>query len=317
MDDAAFKKLFSDLRMIRLLLRRHVPEWADRIAYRTFQPLPTELVDEQLRRRYPDMTWRARTTDGATELLLLLEFQSRPERHMGLRTTAYSCLAAQSLLQQDRELGRGDRALAVVALVLHHGERRWNAATSLSDLFRDSAPDTYRVVGRMPGDSRPTGPEDLPRVVLGLSGVTTAEQMRAALTVLLPLVETCEDEDFDRFMARSVKAMLRSKGISSQQLEEAMTMGTVVTEFQRSLDDIRQEGLERGLEQGREQGREQGIEQGQVAVLVQLVARKFGQGTAEEVRRLIEGRPGRDRIAQVAAAILDCDTPEEFVARLR
>ena len=93
-------------------------------------------------------------------------------------------------------------------------------------------------------------------------------------------------------------------------------MGTVVTEFQRSLDDIRQEGLERGLEQGREQGREQGIEQGQVAVLVQLIARKFGQRTAEEVRRLIEGRPGRDRIAQVAAAILDCDTPEEFVARV-
>ena len=102
-------------------------------------------------------------------------------------------------------------------------------------------------------------------------------------------------------------------------------MGTVVTEFQRSLDEIRQEGIEQGreqgIEQGREQGieqgREQGIEQGQVAVLVQLVARKFGEGTAEEVRRLIVGRPGRDRSAWVAAAILDCDTPEEFLARVR
>ena len=82
-------------------------------------------------------------------------------------------------------------------------------------------------------------------------------------------------------------------------------MGTVVAEFQRSLDEIRQEGIE------------QGREQGQVAVLVQLVARKFGQGTAEEVRRLIARRPGRDRIAWVAAAILDCDTPEDFVARVR
>ncbi|MCY3807963.1 MAG: Rpn family recombination-promoting nuclease/putative transposase [Gemmatimonadetes bacterium] len=309
MDDAAFKKLFSDPRMIGFLIHRHLPEWADRVDYATLRPLPTELIDEQLRRRYPDTTWRVRTTDGATELLLLLEFQSRPERHMALRTTVYSCLAAQSLLQQDRELGRGDRALAVVALVLHHGDRRWNAAKSLSDLFKDSAPSAYRVVDRMPPTAQPTGPEDLPRLVLGLSGVTKAEQMRAALTVLLPLVETCEDEDFDRFMARSVKAMLRSKGISSQQLEEAMTMGTVVTEFQRSLNEIRQEGLE--------QGREQGIEQGQAAVLVQLIARKFGQGTAEEVRRLIEGRPGRDRIAQVAAAILDCDTPEGFEARVR
>ena len=183
----------------------------------------------------------------------------------------------------------------------------------------------------------PTSPQDLPRVGLGFSGVTTAVQMRPALTVLRELVEACEDGDFDRFVAWWVKAMLRSKGFSNQQLEEAMTMGTVVTEFQRSLDEIRQQGVaqgreqgvaqgrEQGIEQGREQGREQGIEQGreqgieqgQVAVLVQLVERKFGQGTAEEVRRLIVGRPGRDRIAWVAAAILERDTPEEFLARVR
>ena len=274
------------------------PRWID---YRTLQPLPTELIDEQLRRRYPDMTWRVRTTDGTTDLILLLEFQGRPERHMALRTTAYSCLATQSLIQHDKELGHGDRELAVVALVLHHGDRSWNAATRLSDLFRDSAPDAYRVVGRMPGDAQPTDPQDLPQVVLGLSGVRTAAQMRAALTVLRQLVEACEDGDFDRFMARSVKAMLRSKGFSNRQLAEAMTMSTVVTEFQRSLEEIKQEG----------------IEQGQVAVLVQQIARKFGEGTADEVQRLLVGGPGRERIAWVAAAILDCDTPEDFLARVR
>ncbi len=292
MDDAAFKKLFSDARMIGLLIRRHVPEWADRIDYRTLQPLPTELVDERLRRRYSDMAWRVRTTDGSTDLVLVMEFQGRPERHMALRTTIYGCLAAQSLIQRDKELGRGDRELAVVALVLHHGDRRWNAATRLSDLFRDSAPDTYRAVGRLLPDAQVTDPLDLPQVVIGLSGVKTAAQMRAALKVLLPLVEAFGDEGFDRFMARSVKAMLRSKGFSNRQLEEAMTMSTVVTEFQRSLDDIRQEGREE--------------------VLVQQIARKFGKRTAEEVRRSILGSLGRDRIALVAAAILDCETREEF-----
>ena len=49
----------------------------------------------------------------------------------------------------------------------------------------------------------------------------------------------------------------------------------------------------------------------------QLIARKFGQGTAEEVQRLIVGGRGRERIAWAAAAILDCDTPEEFLARVR
>jgi len=309
MDDAAFKKFFSDPRMIELLIRRHVPEWADSIDYETLQPLPTELIDEKLRRRYPDTAWRVRTTDGSTDLVLLLEFQGRPERHMALRTTIYCCLAVQSLFQSDRELGRGEREVAAVALVLHHGDRRWNAATRLSDLFRHSAPDAYRVVSRLPRDARPTDPQDLPQAVLALSGVKTAAQMRAVLTILGPLVEACEDNDFNRFMARSVTAMLRSKGFPTRQLEEAMTMGTVVTEFQRSLDQIRQEG--------RVEGREEGREEGQLAVLVQLITRKFGQGTAEEAQRSIVGSPGRDRVAWVTAAILDCDKAEDFLARLR
>ena len=296
-DDPAFKKLFSDPRMIELLIRRHVPEWADSIDYETLQPLPTELIDEKLRRRYPDTAWRVRTTDGSTDLVLLLEFQGRPERHMALRTTIYSCLAVQSLLQSDKELGRGERELAVVALVLHHGERRWNAATRLSDLFRDSAPDTYRVVSRMPPEAQPTDPQDLPQAVLALSGVKTVVQMQAVLTVLRPLVEACDDSDFNRFMARSVKATLVSKGFSTRQLEEAMTMGTVVTEFQRSWDEVRQ--------------------MGRVEVLVQQIALKFGQRTAEEAQRFLDEDPGGDRIAWAADAILDCDKPEDFMAGLR
>ena len=194
MDDAAFKKLFSTPRMIELLIRRHVPEWADRVDYRTLQPLPTELIDDQLRRRYPDTSWRVRTKDGTTDLVLLLEFQGRPERHMALRTTIYCCLAVQSLILHDKEVRRGERQLAVVALVLHHGGRRWNAATQLSDLFRDSAPDAYRVVGLMPSEAQSTDPEDLPQAVLALSGVKTAAQMRAVLTILGPLVEACEEK---------------------------------------------------------------------------------------------------------------------------
>ena len=93
MDDPAFKKLFSHPRMIELLIRRHVPEWHREIEYSSLERLPTELIDERLRRRYPDMIWRARTIDGTTDLVLLLELQGRPERHMVLRTTTYSVLA--------------------------------------------------------------------------------------------------------------------------------------------------------------------------------------------------------------------------------
>ena len=121
MDDAAFKKLFSHPRMIEFLIRRHVPEWDGKIAYSTLERLPAELIDERLRRRYPDMMWRARTIDRTTDLVLLLELQGRPERHMVLRTTTYNVLAVQELIEHDKQLQRGERQLAVESLVLHHG----------------------------------------------------------------------------------------------------------------------------------------------------------------------------------------------------
>ncbi len=301
MDDAAFKKLFSHPRMIELLIRRQVPAWDGKIEYSTLERLPTELIDERLRRRYPDMMWRARTIDGTTDLVLLLELQGRPERHMVLRTTTYNILAVQELIEHDKELRRGERQLAVESLVLHHGDRQWNAPTRLCDLFLNSAPDTYRVVERLPPDAPPQGPPDLPQMILGLAGVASATVMRKQLAVVRRVVAGCGDEDFDRFMARGVRAMLRSKGFDSDRLEEAMTMGTIVTEFQRSLDDIRQEGMEVG----------------QMRVLRDQAARKFGRGTAEELARLLAEVHDGEQISRVAAAVVDCDAPDDFLARVR
>ena len=49
------------------------------------------------------------------------------------------------------------------SLVLHHGDRKWNAPTRLRDLFLNSAPDTYRLVERLPPHAPPQGPLDLPQ----------------------------------------------------------------------------------------------------------------------------------------------------------
>lgn len=86
-------------------------------------------------------------------------------------------------------------------------------------------------------------------------------------------------------------------------------MQTVVTAFERSLDEIRQEG--------RKQGREQGIELGRVNFLRELAARKFGSEVAEDLVKLFDRTPGPDRVARAAEALLDCDAPEDFLARVR
>ena len=138
-------------------------------------------------------------------------------------------------------------------------------------------------------------------MILGFAGVVSATVMTRQLAVLEPLVDGCGDEDFDRFMAGGTKAMLRSKGFESDRLKEAMTMGAVVTEFQRSLDDIRQRGMEAG----------------QMRVLRQQAAHKFGRRTAEELARLLAQIHDGEEISRIAAAVVDCDAPDDFLARVR
>ena len=62
--------------------------------------------------------------------------------------------------------------------------------------------------------------------------------MRSELPEPRRVIEKCGDEDFDKFMAGTVKEVLLSEGYTSRQLEEAMTMGTVQTAFQRGLEEM-------------------------------------------------------------------------------
>ena len=204
-------------------------------------------------------------------------------------------------------------ALAVACIVLYHDDRPWNAPKSLRDLFEDVAPDTYHLVERRTPDAPPPTVLDLPQVALGLAGTSAVRRMRVELPVLLRLVKACGDEDFERYMARTVRAMLRSRGIHSEELEGAMSMDTVAAAFRRSLEEYKQECREEGMQQGMRQGREQG----QARILRELAARKFGPESAEEVLRQLTGAPDPVTIARISEAILDCDGAEEFLACVR
>lgn len=117
-------------------------------------------------------------------------------------------------------------------------------------------------------------------------------------------------------MARAVRAMLISKGIHGEELERATSMDTVAVAFQRSLEEIRQEGRDEGRRQGRERGIRQGLAR-QVELLHQLTVRKFGPETAAEVSRLLAADPDPESIVRIAECILDCDAAEEFLACVR
>ena len=95
------------------------------------------------------------------------------------------------------------------SLVLHHGDRRWNAPTRLRDLFHDSAPDTYQVVSRKPPDALPPTPLALPQIQLGRASVLRELAARkfgpAVAEDLVRLLDRTPDPDR---VARATEALL-------------------------------------------------------------------------------------------------------------
>ena len=84
-------------------------------------------------------------------------------------------------------------------------------------------------------------------------------------------------------------------------------------------EQARRDGIREGLEQGLEQGREQGLERGRAegrALVGRLATRKFGARTAEQLSRVLEDIADPERLAEVADAIVDCDSDAELFARV-
>ena len=310
MHDPFLKSIFADQRMVAILIRHHAREWADEIDFATLREEPNELVaGRTLERRYPDLIWSAETLDGG-RVLFLIEFQRTVEPLMALRTTTYTALALEGVAKAEGP-SAADRLPEFVCLVLYHGERPWNAPDRVADLFERSDPGEYRLVSwaetaEESGESR----RDLAALVLGLARSVSARDMAARVWALRAAVNGHGDEDLDEFLFEGTHTILRLRGYKEvlTQLREK-TMDEMAEKFQRSLDDLVQEGKREGIEQGARRGRTQ--------VLRRQAARRFGEDTAAHLSTLLDELADPKRIDEVTDALIECGTGEEFIERVR
>ena len=301
MHDPFLKSVFSDRRMIEVLIQDHVREWTDELDLSTLREQSSQLISKKtLQRRHPDMIWSADTIDGR-RVIFLMEFQRTAERLMALRTTTYAALTLEGIVA-DQGIRAADPLPEFVYLVLYHGEGPWSAPVNVAHLFQRSDPGQYRLVSWGDGGGDGQSRDDLAALVLGLARSLSAEDMAAQLSALRFAVEERGDADLDAFMVERVDTMLtlRKYPEGLQQLG-AKTMAEMVDRFQRSLDELVQKGAR----------------QGQALVLRRLIARKFGDDTAGQLSRLLDELTGMDSIDRVTDALLECGTGEEFIERVR
>ena len=112
------------------------------IDWDTLRPEATELVDEVLDRRFPDLRFTAQLAGRDVQLNLVFEHQSDTDRWMPRRFLCHMGAIWNTAAKADEEA----KAPLVVNVVLHNGQRPWSAPLDLwsvidgGDLFLAHAP---------------------------------------------------------------------------------------------------------------------------------------------------------------------------------
>ena len=98
-----------------------------------------------------------------------------------------------------------------------------------------------------------------------------------------------------------------------QDLTEGETMWEKITEMR---EQIHRDGIRKGRAQGLQQGLERGRAEERRALVGRLATRKFGAPAAERVSQVLEDIADPERLAEIADAIIDCDSDAELLARM-
>ena len=247
--------------MERGLMRILMPDAAETIG--EILPLPTELVPGAARSLRTDSAWLLHDHDGAPLCIVLVEHQSRVDRAMPERVTAY-CVGLRELSGKRRP---GAPPLDILPFVVSTARGHWSVPTATepsglpevysnyarfsfgynvldvgrrSDLDDSDEPAALFLRIRWMAAKRNLSPGDrrrLTRLALGLDNLLAGDQYSVLRKVLMASVADGLDPE-------TLRRIERGNGMSPM------------------LQSFREEGREQGLEEGREQGREQGLEQG-------------------------------------------------------
>jgi hypothetical protein len=166
--DALFREVFSDPGRAALVMRSCLPARVARhIDWDTLSLTQASMVPEGLKQRHGDLWYEAgvKQSDARVFLWVMYDHQSSVDRLMALRMARLALAQIDRWVRQQRK--KPKKLPAILGFVLYNGARRWNAPTSLAELY-DLPPealadlrDHLLMFGFALDDLRATATEDI------------------------------------------------------------------------------------------------------------------------------------------------------------
>ena len=310
--DSVYHKLFGHPGMVAQLLRDFVAEpWLDGLDLDGMERLNAKFHSDTGERREGDMIWRIpRRGGGDTYLVLLLEFQSTPDRWMALRALVYVGLLWQHLVRE-KHLPPDGRLPPVMPVVVYNGDPRWAMPLALRELvglpvdtplWRYQPDMRYHLVDEGAfSDDDLAARDTLAALLFRLEASPDPERVVVLADAVLAWFGRHPGFDglrslFAALLGGLMGPLAPGVRVPEELLEVRNMLATRAEDWKRQwLQEGRAEGLEKGLEKGRVEGRLEGRIEGEATLLLRLLERRFG----------VLPPAVRDRIAAADTAALE------------
>jgi hypothetical protein len=275
--------------MVSQLLRDFLAEpWLDDLDLDRMERLNAKFHAETGERREGDMIWRIpRHGGGDTYLMLLLEFQSTPDRWMALRALVYVGLLWQHLVRE-KQLPPDGMLPPVLPVVVYNGDPRWAMPLALRELvglpedtplWRYQPDVRYHVVDEGAfSDDDLAARDTLAALLFRLEASPDPDRVVALADAVLAWFGRHPGFDglrplFAELLGGLMGPLAPGVRVPEELLEVRNMLATRAEDWKRQW---LQEGRAEGLTEGRAAGLTEGLVKGEAALLLRQLERRFG-----------------------------------------
>ncbi|HHL19297.1 MAG TPA: transposase [Thiothrix sp.] len=306
--DESYKNFFKHPEMVADLLRGFVDApWVNDVDFSTLEKLPHEYtVDKKLIKRASDTVWRVRCYGSETWLyiVILLEFQSRPDPVMAFRMMSYVSLLYLDFYAEKRfevkKQGKQSQLQfpPIFPIVLYNGKHRWHKALEVSDLIIKPplGLEPYRPQLRycLIDEGAYSDHElTVQNLVAALFRLEKSQKKADVVKVLQNLIIWLDDPEQSNlsyaFSAWLTKVFL-PKHYPNTEFYEIETLEGVQTMLAETVQGWykkeREKGRAEGRAEGKAEGRVEGEEKGKAKSLIFMLETRFEPLSATEKQQI-------------------------------
>ncbi len=298
--DKGYKLLYSHASVVADLLRGFVKDdWVQEVDLKTLERVEGSFVTSDLRSRETDMLWKVKWQGRPLYVFILLEFQSKVDRFMAIRSMTYQGLLLEYLAREKAFTPSG-KLPPIFILVLYNGLAPWNAALDVADLIEPlpGGLEAYRPrVGYVLLDAARIPEMELESERNVAVALFRLEQSRDAERFRKEMIRLMANPDLDDELRASVHTWLTQVLMPSRFPELPLTEARSLEEVQTMLAERVQEWTREWEENGYKKGRQEGVRTVQDFLLAEMVER-FGP-VPEAIRSGVEAIQDLDELKKL------------------